>query len=112
VPLELLEQIQVAIPLQVPTEAEFMEIARRRLAQRGSEPSLSEEVLAAFASEAARSPRAGHELNALLTRVLAGAWSLAGEEKKARVKKAGGKSAAAKGAAKKPTRRGRRKGTA
>ncbi len=110
-PLELLEQLQVAIPLQVPTAAEFMEIARRRLALRGSELSLSDEVLAAFASEAARSPRAGHELNALLTRVLAGSWSLAGEEKKARVKKAGGKSAGAKGAATKPSRRGRRKGT-
>ncbi|MFL5343978.1 MAG: ClpX C4-type zinc finger protein [Hyalangium sp.] len=110
-PLELLEQVQVAIPLQVPTEAEFMEIARRRLALRGSELSLSGEVLAAFASEAARSPRAGHELNALLTRVLAGAWSLAGEEKKPHVKKAGGKGAATKGSAKRPARRGRRKGT-
>ena len=56
-PLELLEQVQVAIPLQVPTEAEFVEIARRRLALSGSELSLSDEVLAAFASEAARSAK-------------------------------------------------------
>jgi hypothetical protein len=111
VPLELLEQVQVAIPLQVPTEAEFMEIARRRLAPRGSELSLSQDVLAAFAAEAAHSPRAGHELNALLTRVLPGSWSLAGEEKKARGKKAAGKRAAGKGAVTKPARRGRRKGT-
>lgn len=110
-PLELLEQVQVAIPLQVPTEAEFIEIARRRLALRGPELSLSDEGLAAFASEAARSPRAGHELNALLTRVLAGTWSLPGNQKKPRVKKTGGKSTAAKGSAKKSARRGRRKGT-
>ncbi|WP_224361030.1 ClpX C4-type zinc finger protein [Hyalangium versicolor] len=106
VPLELLEQVQVSIPLQVPTEVEFLEIARRRLALRGSELALSEPVLAAFAAEAVRSPRAGHELSALLTRVLAGSWSLAGEEKKARTKKVAGK-----GAATKPGRRGRRKGS-
>ncbi|WP_224242577.1 ClpX C4-type zinc finger protein [Hyalangium gracile] len=111
VPLELLELVQVAIPLQVPTEAEFLEIARRRLALRGAELSLSDGVLSAFATEAARSARAGHELNALLARVLAGSWSLEGEQKQASGKKAESRGAVGKGTAKKPSRRGRRKGT-
>jgi ClpX C4-type zinc finger len=111
IPLELLEQVQVALPLRAPTADEFLEIARKRLALAGSELSLSDEVLAAFAAEATNSPRAGHELNALLSRVLAGSWSLAGEEKKAPGRKAAGKGAARRGAAKKPGRRGRPKGS-
>jgi hypothetical protein len=110
IPLELLEQVQVALSLRAPTAAELLEIARKRLALAGSELVLSDEVLAAFAAEAARSPRAGHELNALLSRVLAGSWSLAGEEKKAPGRKTAGKGAARAGAAKKPGRRGRPKG--
>jgi hypothetical protein len=111
IPLELLEQVQVALSLRVPTAAELQEVARRRLALAGSELSLSDEVLAAFAAEAARSPRAGHELNALLSRVLAGSWSLAGGEKKAPGRKTAGKGAAGRGAAKKPGRRRRPKGS-
>ncbi len=76
VPMALLDQIQLAIPLQEPSEAEFVEIARRRLAARGSDVSLSDEVLAALAAAAARSPRWGHELTSLLARVLPGSWSL------------------------------------
>jgi hypothetical protein len=102
VPVALLEHVQLALALRVPTEAEFVEIARRLLAPRASELDVSEDVLAALASEVARSPRAGHELSALLARVLAGSWRLAGREKVAR----------GKGAAKKPARRGRRKGPA
>ncbi|MDY7228194.1 ClpX C4-type zinc finger protein [Hyalangium rubrum] len=100
VPMALLDQVQLVIPLREPTEAEFIEIARRRLALRGPEVSLSDEVLAAFASEAARSPRFGHELSALLSRVLAGSWSLQGASPDSQ-DDAGGKP---------PARRGRRKG--
>jgi hypothetical protein len=94
--VSLLEQVQLAVALQVPTQAEFIEIARQRLAPRVSELSVTEDVLAAIAVEATSSPRAGHELNALLTRVLAGAWSLKG----------------APAPSVKPARRGRRKGKA
>lgn len=104
--LSLLEQVQLAIPLQVPSQADFIEIARRRLAPRASELSVTEDVLAAIAAEAASSSRSGHELNALLTRVLAGAWSLdPGQETR-------GKRGRAPRASAKPARRGRRKGKA
>lgn len=108
VPLALLDQLQLVIPLQEPTEAEFIEIARKRLAARGSEVSLSDDVLAAFAGAAARSPRLGHELTALLARVLAGSWRLQAftrdmEDKGPVAKEVGGKP---------PARRGRRKGPA
>ncbi len=69
-----------------------MEIARRGLASR-EDCHLSDEVLVALATEAARSPRAGHELRALLARVPPGTWRL--EVKKGKAK---------------PARRGRRKG--
>jgi hypothetical protein len=72
----LLEQVQLCVALQAPTEAEYAEIARRRLAPRSPEVTVTPEVISAFAAEAVRSPRAGHELNALLNRVLAGSWSL------------------------------------
>lgn len=93
VPVSLLEHVQVLLPLHVPTQSEFVDIARRRLALREPAVSLSEDVLSAFASEAMHSPRAGHELHALLNRVPAGAWALEN---------------AAKPAA--PPRKGRRKG--
>jgi len=76
VPLTLLDQLQLVIPVQEPSEAELIEIARRRLALRGPEVTLSDEVLATFAAAAARSPRLGHELTALLGRVPSGSWSL------------------------------------
>ncbi len=95
-PIPLLEQIQLALPLQAPTDAEFIEIARRHLAPRGDELSLADEVLAAFAAQAARSPRAGHELSALLARVLPGSWRLERAARKGRAK---------------PARKGRRKGS-
>jgi hypothetical protein len=106
VPLALLDQIQLAIPLQEPTEAEFIEIARRKLAARGPEVFLSDEVLAAFALAASRSPRSGHELAALLARVPSGSWSLHSVGKDA-----GDKGTEAKDeGGKPPARRGRRKG--
>jgi hypothetical protein len=76
VPVSLLEHVQVLLPLHAPTQAEFMEIARRRLALREPTVSVSEDVLGTFAEEAVRSPRAGHELQALLNRVPAGTWGL------------------------------------
>ncbi len=80
-PASLLEHIQVLLPLRAPTPAEYVEIARRRLALREPAVSLSEDVLKAFAEEAVRSPRAGHELQALLNRVPAGTWSLEAKTK-------------------------------
>jgi hypothetical protein len=76
IPVSLLEHVQVLLPLHAPSQAEFMEIARKRLALREPAVSLSEDVLGVFAAEAVRSPRGGHELHALLNRVPAGAWGL------------------------------------
>lgn len=76
VPVSLLERVQVLLPVRRPTVPELVEVARRSLALRQPAVTLSEEVLGAFAAEAVRSPRAGHELQALLARVYAGSWSL------------------------------------
>ncbi|TSC26009.1 ClpX C4-type zinc finger protein [Corallococcus sp. Z5C101001] len=76
VPVTLLEHVQVLLPVRRPTVPELVEVARRSLSLRQPAVSLSEEVLGAFAAEAVRSPRAGHELRALLARVHAGTWSL------------------------------------
>jgi ClpX C4-type zinc finger protein len=93
-PVALLEQVQLFVTLTAPGVEDLIEIARRQLAARG-DAQLSDEVLTALATEAARSPRSGHELRALLARVPPGSWRL-------EVKK--------KGKAK-PARRGRRKGS-
>ncbi|HYO73678.1 MAG TPA: ClpX C4-type zinc finger protein [Archangium sp.] len=93
-PVALLEQVQWLVTLTAPGVEDLIEIARRQLASRG-DLQLSDEVLTALATEAARSPRSGHELRALLARVPPGSWRL-------EVKK--------KGKAK-PARRGRRKGS-
>jgi hypothetical protein len=89
----LLEQVQLAVPLRVPTKQDFVELARRALALRTPAVIVDEEVLATLAAEALRSPRAGHELRALLARVPAGTWTFDAPKAK---KKA-------------PVRRGRRK---
>ncbi len=91
-PVALLEQVQLAVALRAPTKKELLEIARWRLALRVPAVSVTEDVLATLAAEAARSPRAGHELQALLARVPAGSWKLDAAKKK------------------KPVRRSRRKG--
>ncbi|AKJ04576.1 ClpX C4-type zinc finger protein [Archangium gephyra] len=93
-PVALLEQVQWLVALTAPGIEELSEIARRQLAARG-DLQLSGEVLTALATEAARSPRSGHELRALLARVPPGSWRL---EVKKKVKA-------------KPARRGRRKGS-
>ncbi|HYO52135.1 ClpX C4-type zinc finger protein [Archangium sp.] len=93
-PIVLLEQVQWLVPFETLSVEDLIDIARRRLASR-EDCRLSDEVLTALATEAARSPRSGHELQALLARVPPGTWRL-------EVKK--------KGKAK-PARRGRRKGT-
>ncbi|CAM4335811.1 MULTISPECIES: ClpX C4-type zinc finger protein [Myxococcus] len=88
VPTDILEHVQVLLSLQVPTPSEFVEIARQRLASREPAVSVSEEVLMALAQEASRSPRAGHELHALLNRVPTGTWSLAPTVKPSPTRKA------------------------
>jgi hypothetical protein len=80
-PVALLEQVQLLVALERPSTQELVEVARRRLAMRGEAGTPPEQVLESLAAEAARSPRAGHELQALLARVPAGTWSLEeGEE--------------------------------
>ena len=93
-PAVLLEQVRLLVSLASPSIEELVEIARRQLAVR-EDCHLSEEVLVALATEAARSPRSGHELRALLARVPPGTWRLE-LKKRGKVK---------------PARRGRRKGT-
>jgi hypothetical protein len=93
-PVGLLEHVQGVVPLRVPTKKEWVEVARRLLASRGPGVSVTEAVLAALATEAARSPRAGHELVALLARLPVGSWALGTAKTKKRP----------------PARRGRRKG--
>jgi hypothetical protein len=91
-PVALLERVRLLVSLERPGVEEWIQIARLRLASR-EDRHLSDEVLTALATEAARSPRAGHELQALLDRVPPGTWRL--ESKKVRAK---------------PARRSRRKG--
>jgi hypothetical protein len=107
VPVALLDQIQLVIPMQQPSQADFIEIARRRLAARGSEVTLSDDVLAALAAAAGRWPRLGHELTAMLGRVLSGSWTLHAPGKEAEDKVPAEKDLAGKP----PVRRGRRKGS-
>jgi len=75
-PLAVAERIQLAAAFRAPSVEELEEIARRLLGARASELDLSEDLLAALAAEAARSPRGAHELKALLDRIPAGSWSL------------------------------------
>ncbi|KFA92606.1 ClpX C4-type zinc finger protein [Archangium violaceum] len=93
-PVVLLEQVQWLVALSAPAVEDLIEIARRQLVARG-DLQLPDEVLTALATEAARSPRSGHELRALLARVPPGSWRLE-VKKKAKAK---------------PARRGRRKGS-
>jgi len=81
IPTGVLERVQVLVPLAAPSVADSMEIARARLASRDPAVSLSEDALAAVVKEAARSPRSGHELRALLDRIPAGTWGLEPEAK-------------------------------
>ncbi|HSP81028.1 MAG TPA: AAA family ATPase [Myxococcaceae bacterium] len=82
-PVALLEQVQHLVSLEPPSAELLVEIARRQLALR-EQCRLSDEALHALASEAARSPRSGHELQALLARVPPGSWRLEAPSKPAR----------------------------
>ncbi|HVE83834.1 MAG TPA: ClpX C4-type zinc finger protein [Myxococcales bacterium] len=75
-PPPVAERIQLAASFRTPTAEELVEIGRRLLVARASELRLSDDLLAAIASEAARSPRGAHELKALLDRIPPGTWSL------------------------------------
>ncbi|NVJ21490.1 hypothetical protein HUW62_09710 [Myxococcus sp. AM011] len=93
IPVSILEHVQVLLCLRQPTRADYVEMARARLALREPKTVLSDSILTAFAAEAERSPRAGHELRALLQRVPPGTWELENVTKPT------------------PPRKGRRKGT-
>jgi ClpX C4-type zinc finger protein len=75
-PPAVAEKVQLAAPFRAPAAEELVEIARRLLVARASELDLSDDLVAALAAEAARSPRGAHELRALLDRIPAGSWSL------------------------------------
>ncbi|MFY2563405.1 ClpX C4-type zinc finger protein [Corallococcus terminator] len=93
IPVSILEHVQVLLCLRQPTREDYVEMARARLSLREPKTVLSDSVLTAFATEAERSPRAGHELRALLQRVPPGTWELENVTKPT------------------PPRKGRRKGT-
>ncbi|MCP3164229.1 hypothetical protein LZ199_15140 [Myxococcus sp. QH3KD-4-1] len=93
IPVGILEHVQVLLCLRQPTRADYVEMARARLSLREPKTVLSDSVLMAFAAEAERSPRAGHEMRALLQRVPPGTWELENVTKPT------------------PPRKGRRKGT-
>jgi hypothetical protein len=71
--LPLLEQVQLLVTLESPGVELLREIAWRQLGAR-EDCELSDEALTALAEEAARSPRTGHELKALLARIPPGSW--------------------------------------
>jgi ClpX C4-type zinc finger protein len=75
-PPAVAERIQLAASFRAPAAEEMVEIARRLLLARASELDLSDDLVAALAAEAARSPRGAHELKALLDRIPAGSWTL------------------------------------
>jgi energy-coupling factor transporter ATP-binding protein EcfA2 len=71
--VSLLEQVQLLVALETPGVELLREVARRQLVAR-EDIQLSDEALTALAEEAARSPRTGHELKALLARIPPGSW--------------------------------------
>ncbi|GEN11503.1 hypothetical protein MFU01_65400 [Myxococcus fulvus] len=72
----ILEHVQRLVALRQPTPAEYRDLARAHLAAREPATTLSETALSVLVAEAARSPRAGHELQALLQRIPPGTWDL------------------------------------
>nr|WP_274622524.1 ClpX C4-type zinc finger protein [Myxococcus fulvus] len=76
VTVSILEHVQHLVSLRPPTSAEYKDMARARLAAREHATALSEKALSVLVAEAARSPRAGHELQALLQRIPPGTWDL------------------------------------
>jgi len=77
-PLALLERVQWLVTIEPPGEELLRELARRELEAR-EDCHLSDEALLALAREAARSPRLGHELKALLARLPPGSWGVGKE---------------------------------
>ncbi|MCP3059876.1 hypothetical protein LXT21_13910 [Myxococcus sp. K38C18041901] len=75
-PMNILEHVQRLVGLRQPTLAEYRDMARAHLASREHGTTLSEKALLVLVAEAARSPRAGHELQALLQRIPPGTWDL------------------------------------
>nr|WP_255666205.1 ClpX C4-type zinc finger protein [Myxococcus sp. AS-1-15] len=76
VTVSILEHVQRLVSLRPPTSAEYRDMARAHLAAREHTTTVSEKALFVLVAEAARSPRAGHELRALLQRIPPGTWDL------------------------------------
>jgi hypothetical protein len=81
-PPAVAERVQAAVALRAPTAEELAEMARRLVVARAAELDVGDELLQAIAAQAARSPRGGHELKALLDRMPPGSWSLKAASRK------------------------------
>ena len=90
-PVEVAERIQAVAPFRALSAEPLRELARRLLAARFPSLALSEEAVEALAAEAARSPRGGHELKALIARVPPGAWTLKPSPGPSKARKKGGR---------------------
>ncbi|HLL84970.1 MAG TPA: ClpX C4-type zinc finger protein [Longimicrobium sp.] len=83
-PVEVAERIQAVVSLRALPLSDWAEVARRLAAARFPQVALSPEALDALAAEAARSPRGGHELKALIGRIPAGEWGTRAQAKPSR----------------------------
>jgi hypothetical protein len=75
-PVAAAEQIEATAIFKPPGVEDLVEIGRRMVAARGGQLVVPDELVTALAKAAARSPRGGHELRALVMRIPAGAWKL------------------------------------
>lgn len=80
-PVLIAEQMQATVVFQALGTEELSEIGQRLIAARAAELDVGEELIRALAEAAARSPRSGHELRALVMRLPAGSWKLKAEGK-------------------------------
>lgn len=80
-PVLVAEQMQAAVVFQALGTEELSEIGQRLIAARAAELDVGEDVINTLAEAAARSPRSGHELRALVMRLPSGSWKLKAEGK-------------------------------
>jgi len=81
IPRALLRRVQCAVVLATPDAEDLSQIARRLLEEKGT--AVSSELVSRLAAEAFRSGHGVHEIKALVDRVPRGAWTLAGEARRA-----------------------------
>lgn len=81
IPRALLRRVQCAVVLATPDAEDLSQIARRLLEEKGT--AVSSELVGRLAAEAFRSGHGVHEIKALVDRVPRGAWTPAGEARRA-----------------------------